>query len=270
MALSATFYREHAPPSALRAHVRVLWELSGPCDDPAPQRLIPDGSMSLWINLGGAITGGLNRIGHCGAALLGEVRRPIEVAALGVLDLVGVTFWPGHARAFLDAQLPEVVNRVVADPPLTLQLRGVYAADPKHRIARLQEALLDALRPTRAPSAQVSHALTLLARDDGSPDIASLADALGLSTRQLERRFTDELGASPKQLASVLRFRRALDAMRGGKPDFAAIALQCGYADQAHLVRDFTRYTGAPPGRFVREEAPQTRDEWLARPRHAR
>lgn len=265
MALAATRYREHAPHPALRAHVRMLWELSGPCDDPSPQKLFPDGAMSLWINFGGRISGGTEHIATGGSALLGEIRRPIEVASSGSLDIVGITFWPGHARAFLDAQLPELVNRLVADPPVTLQLRGVHDAEPEDRISRLQEALLEAVRPKRAPSERVLHALSLL--EGVSPDIASLADSLGITTRQLERSFADELGASPKQMASLLRFRRALAAMRVSRPDFAAIALQCGYADQAHLVRDFTRYTGAPPGRFVANEAPRTRSEWLAEPR---
>lgn len=270
MALVTMTYREHAPVPALRAHVRTLWELSGPCDGaPGPQKLLPDGAMSLWFNFGDAISGGTEHLATGGAALLGEIRRPIEVASSGTLDLVGVSFWPGHARAFLDAQLPELVNRLVVAPPVTLRLRGVHDAEPADRITRLQEALLQAVRPQRAPSAQVLHGLSLLEREDDSPDIATLADTLGLSTRQLERRFADELGASPKQLASVLRFRRALEAMRARRPDFAAIAVACGYADQAHLVRDFTRYTGAPPGRFVVNEAPRTRSEWLARPRRA-
>ncbi|PZR12235.1 MAG: hypothetical protein DI536_15100 [Archangium gephyra] len=262
MALAATLYREHAPHPALRAHVRVLWELSGPCDDPSPQKLFPDGAMSLWINFGGVISGGQQHVTTGGAALLGEIRRPIEVASTGALDIVGVSFWPGSARVFLDAQLPELVNRLVADPPVTIELSGVISAEPQDRIPRLQQALLEAVQPKRAPSDRVLQAFSLL----GQHDIAGLADSMGLSTRQLERRFVDELGASPKQLASLLRFRRALAAMQRPKPDFAAIALECGYADQAHLVRDFTKYTGAPPKRFVTTEAPKTRAEWLTGP----
>jgi AraC-like DNA-binding protein len=264
MALAATRYREHAPHPALRAHVRMLWELSGPCDEPSPQKLFPDGTMSLWLNFGGSIRGGSEHIATGGVALLGEIRRPIEVSSMGALDLVGITFWPGHARVFLDAQLPQLVDRIVADPPSTLRLRGVHDAEPADRISRLQHALLEAVRPKRAPSEHVMHALSLLG--GAAPDIASLADTMGMSTRQLERRFNDELGASPKQMASLLRFRRALAAMRVSRPDFAAIALQCGYADQAHLVRDFKRHAGAPPGRFVANEAPRTRSEWLAEP----
>lgn len=178
MALVTMKYREHAPLPALRAHVRMLWEMSGPCDTaPGPQKLFPDGSMSLWFNFGAPISGGTEHIATGGSALLGEIRRPIEVASSGELDLVGVNFWPGHARAFLDAQLPELVNRLVVEPPLTIHVRGVHAAEPTDRIDRLQEALLKAVQPKRAPSERVLHGLTLL--EGGAPDIATLAQTLG-------------------------------------------------------------------------------------------
>lgn len=269
MALAATRYREHAPHPALRDHVRMLWELSGPCDDPSPHRLLPDAAMSLWLNFGAPFTSGSRAVAREGVALLSELRRPLEVASAGALDLVGVNFWPGHVRAFLDAPLSEVVDRLVAEPPIGARLASVVDADPADRIPRLQEALLQALRPSRAPSAPVLHALSLLDRDEPAPDVVTLARTLGLGTRQLERRFRDELGASPKQLASVLRFRRALDALRAPRPDFAAIAHRCGYADQSHFVREFARYTRTPPARFVATDAPRTRSEWLARPRRA-
>lgn len=269
MALAATRYREHAPHPALRAHVRVLWELSGPCDDPSPHRLLPDAAMSLWLNFGAPFTSGTRAVAREGAALIGAIRRPIEVASVGALDLVGVSFWPGHARVFFDASVSEVVDRLVAEPPIGTRFASVVDADPGDRIARLQEALLQALRPSRAPSAPVLHALSLLDGDEPAPDVVTLARTLGLGTRQLERRFRDELGASPKQLASVLRFRRALDALRAPRPDFAAIAHRCGYADQSHFVREFARYARTPPARFVATDAPRTRGEWLARPRRA-
>lgn len=276
MTLSSTQYREHLPVPALRAQVRVLWELSGPCDDPAPQRMIPDGSMSLWINFGAPLawlrgSGGDLEVLRGGTVLFGEVRRPFELASSGALDLVGVSFSAGGARGFVDAPLRELVDRLVADPPLAGALardlaRSVHGAGPRERIPLLQAALARAVVAPRVPSSPVRRALELLDRDDGTLRVATLADTVGLSPRQLERRFAEEVGIAPKPLASVLRFRRALDAMMAGRPDFAAIAGRCGYVDQSHLVRDFTRFAGAPPTRFVASDAPRTRAEWLRRP----
>lgn len=278
MALSATRYREHPPSPALRAHVRVLWELSGPCDDPAPQRMIPDGAMSLWLNFGAPLlwaSGAGHHVPSGGTVLLGELRRPFDLSSDGALDVVGVAFLPGAARAFVDAPLRELVDRLVADPPLAPPLatglaRSVLGAEPHQRVPLLQQALASALGAARAPSAPVRRALDLLERDETGLRIATLAETVGLGPRQLERRFADEVGIAPRALASVLRFRRALDAMRAGGADFAAIALRCGYADQPHLIRDFSRFAGTPPARFAASEAPRTRTEWLADPRRPR
>jgi AraC-like DNA-binding protein len=224
MALSSTQYREHLPIPALRAHVRVLWELSGPCDDPAPQRMIPDGSISLWINFGAPLAWAPDRgedVPPGGTLFLGEIRRPFELSSSGALDVVGVSFRAGRARAFVDAPLRELVDRLIADPPLAATLsrdlaRSVHGADPEDRIALLQAALARALVAPRAPLGPVRRALDLLERDQGTLRIATLADTVGLSPRQLERRFVEEVGIAPKPLASVLRFRRALDAMVAG------------------------------------------------------
>lgn len=273
MALSRTTYREHLPSPALRAHVRVIWELSGPCDDPAPQRMIPDGAMSLWLNFGAPLAwapGAGHDVPSGGTLLLGELRRPFEVSSNGALDIVGVSFWAGRARTFVDAPLRELVDRLVADPPLVTALarelrRSVQAADPRERIALLQLALARALAAPRAQSSPVPLALDLMERDEDAPRVASLAETVGLTRRQLERRFAEEVGIAPKSLASVIRFRRALDAIVASDADFSAIALQCGYVDQSHMIRDFTRFAGAPPTRFVANDAPRLRAEWLAR-----
>jgi AraC-like DNA-binding protein len=275
MTLPSTQYREHLPIPALRAHVRVLWELSGPCDDPAPQRMIPDGSMSLWLNFGAPLAwvpGGGHDVPRGGTLFLGEIRRPFEISSSGALDVVGVSFWAGRARTLVDAPLRELVDRLVADPPLAAKLsrdlaRSVHGADPGDRITLLQTALARAIVASRVPSGPVRRALELLERDEGTLRIATLAETVGLSPRQIERRFAEEVGVAPKPLAAVLRFRRALDAMMVGSTDFAAIAGRCGYFDQSHLVRDFTRFAGSPPTRFVATDAPRMRAEWLARAR---
>jgi AraC-like DNA-binding protein len=277
MSLARTTYREHLPRPELRGHVRVIWELSGACDDPAPQRMIPDGAMSLWLNFGAPLAWA-PEAGHDvppgGALLVGELRRPFALASSGALDLVGVSFRPGRAAAFVAAPLRELVDRLVAAPPLAGALpreRTVAAAEPLDRVGLLQDALVRALArgEPRPPRGSVQRALELLERDAGAPRIAALAATLGLTPRQLERRFADEVGVSPKAFSSVLRFRRALAAMTVRGPDFSEIALGCGYVDQSHMIRDFTRFAGAPPTRFVADEAPRLRAEWLAPARRA-
>ena len=79
--------------------------------------------------------------------------------------------------------------------------------------------------------------------------VEALAGELGLSERQLRRRFHAAAGYGPKTLQRVLRFRRFLAASR---EDLARAALEAGYADQAHLSRECARLAGTSPGRLAR------------------
>ena len=77
----------------------------------------------------------------------------------------------------------------------------------------------------------------------------ALADELGLSERQLRRRFHAAAGYGPKTLQRVLRFRRFL---AGPRDDLARAALEAGYADQPHLAREVAKLAGTTPSRLIR------------------
>ena len=77
-----------------------------------------------------------------------------------------------------------------------------------------------------------------------------LGAALGVSERQLRRRFADAVGYGPKTLARVLRFQRFLALARSGD-ELARLALTAGYADQAHLTRETRRLAGRTPLELV-------------------
>jgi transcriptional regulator GlxA family with amidase domain len=86
--------------------------------------------------------------------------------------------------------------------------------------------------------------------------IEALANDAGLTRRQLERRFLDAVGMSPKTLVQVLRFQRVLGVLADASPRWVDVAAACGYYDQAHLNRDFKRFTGATPRSFLGRDHP--------------
>src|SRR5262245_25708892 len=83
----------------------------------------------------------------------------------------------------------------------------------------------------------------------GRAPIAGIATELGWSHRRLIARFREQVGLTPKALARVIRFDRAVAALRG-RAGLAEIAYDCGYADQAHLTREFGELAGVSPKRF--------------------
>ena len=82
--------------------------------------------------------------------------------------------------------------------------------------------------------------------------VGELAAALGLPVRRLQRLFANYVGVSPKWVMRRARLQEAaMRAEQGGRVDWAELAVSLGYADQAHLTRDFTAVIGVPPARYV-------------------
>lgn len=104
------------------------------------------------------------------------------------------------------------------------------------------------------PSREVAFAWRRLAA--GEPRIAAIATELGWSRQRLHQRFRAEAGIGPKVAARMLRFHRACRLARRGGEGWAGIAAAAGYADQAHLAREFTAMAGEPPTAWARRSHP--------------
>lgn len=161
---------------------------------------------------------------------------------------VGVRLRPGAAGGVLGVPAselrdvsPDAVDVLGRDSAIALLEALVAGADP-HAV------LADAVRTRRVrePDPLVAAAVERLGRPRAT--VRSVADDLGVSARQLQRRVGDAVGYGPKMLARVLRFRR-LQAL--APAPLAELALEAGYADQAHMTAEVTRLAGVSPARFL-------------------
>jgi transcriptional regulator GlxA family with amidase domain len=131
------------------------------------------------------------------------------------------------------------------------------AGDWPARFAALDELLGAAIREVRPPD-EVCRAWALLRRIDGAMPIRDVARDIGWSDRHLNAQFHAEIGLSPKVAARVIRFHRARQVLqrnvRAGRPNVAGVAAECGYFDQAHLVRDWQQFTALAPTAWIEAE----------------
>lgn len=222
--------------------------------EPAGARsILPDGCVDIVGSPGGPLrvagpaTVAFDVDGHPGGSAFGvRFRTGAGEAVLGTrvdelrdADTDLDTVWPaGAARRLAD--------RVDRD--------GDGAATA---LDRLQSALAGELEAGSGPDPVVIEAVARIRLGDGR--VNELGRAVGISDRQLRRRFDRAVGYGPKQLARVIRFQRALtmgldaSAVRPGPTTWASIAAASGYSDQSHLVNEFTALAGATPTVVVRE-----------------
>jgi AraC-like DNA-binding protein len=131
---------------------------------------------------------------------------------------------------------------------LSEQVQSARTWDERGRL--LDDFLLD--RSTRGPqpSPEVSHAWHLLVRSGGRTTIRGIARQVGWSHKHLITRFKQQVGVAPHMAARLVRLStvwRHLDDQQS----WARIAAESGYADQAHLIREFRHFTGTTPGALI-------------------
>lgn len=167
---------------------------------------------------------------------------------------------PGTQRAVAAAAPSALVGQVVAIEDLwgldaggRLRERLAAAVDAGEAAALLQAAVVERASGMRG-RASATPRLALAIERLPLSGVAGAARAAGVSDRQLRREFQDALGLSPKAVARLHRFARALRAAQSSAvPAWAAIATDAGYYDQAHLIADFNAIAGVAPRALLAE-----------------
>ena len=118
------------------------------------------------------------------------------------------------------------------------------------QVKLLDRFFLHQLQRTR-PLDPTTHAMQRLA--SGRCNVGDAARMAGISERQFERRSMEWAGVSPKSLARVSRFQRAIQECRSGHGNWIDIAHKVGYYDQMHLVRDFHDLGGGAPTQVMKQ-----------------
>jgi methylphosphotriester-DNA--protein-cysteine methyltransferase len=168
----------------------------------------------------------------------------------------GVRFRPGGLAAFAPVPAGALAGCIVEPralggaPGVEVEARLREAPHHRARAGIVQRFLLARLDAPRAGAVQP--AVREILRRRGRIEARALARHSGTTPRSLQRAFRRDIGLQPKVLARIVRFQNVLAAVeRGGDHEWAQVALDCGYYDQAHLIRDFKQFTGGTPARFA-------------------
>jgi AraC-like DNA-binding protein len=250
--------RRHEPPADLAAFLDFFWvlrwDLGG---SPAhEQAILPHPNVNLAFETGHAGAGVPGR----GAAVYGVDTKIFTRRLTGSGKVLGVRFRPGGFRPFSPSPVSALTDRVVAardffGPDTVRTWQEVISAGDDEGMITAAASLLRAAAPEPDPLAGRAAALVrLITAAPGICRVSELADIAGMTERQLQRLFSGYVGVSPKWVLRRARLHEAaLRADAGGKIAWARLAADLGYADQAHLTRDFTATIGVSPARYARK-----------------
>ena len=252
-------YDESAPLPPLRQAVDRLWTLTGDAADLGghDQPVLPDGRPELVLHFGDRF----HRVDPHGEApqpaiiFAGQLTRQLTLRPAGRIRVLGIRFHPFGAAALglgpLNRLSGFTLDASDVSQPLSAALARVrnVTDDPAVAVPLVQLELMRLLDVSRIDS-RVRHAVAVIERHRGQVSITRLASELSCSRRHLERGFLDAVGVGPKRLARISRFQHALQLIEHADPHRpgTVTAAACGYADQAHFIRDFRDLAGCSPG----------------------
>ncbi|MGD1090779.1 MAG: AraC family transcriptional regulator [Bryobacteraceae bacterium] len=228
-------YREIRPSVRLRPFIDSFWTLQHDGEDAAPQRAVPDGHPELILNFEG----------------------PLLMRSNGPAKRLGIRFHPHGAARMLAHPMHELSGRFTPvedlSPALSRNLdRALESAEP---ITAVEAALLSTENTSANGDLIVAQAVRRIILDQGASDLAALARDLGVSVRQLERRFQAGVGLPPKLFCRMQRFNNVFRVLGQESCNWVDTAVACGYYDQAHLIRDCKSLSGNTPAILLAEDA---------------
>jgi AraC-like DNA-binding protein len=210
----------------------------------APVRIFDPANQTRWTDFDSFITGSFDTYALVGSS--------------GPSGGVQVNFTILGARLFLNRPLAELTNRVVslddaigpAADRLINQLREAPTWDQRFHL--LDHEIGARIAAARLPAPEIDRAWHRLLHSGGQLPIHRIVEESGWSRKHFINRFRHDLGLSPKLLARVLRFGRAVTMVKkGGAIRMADLAAACGYSDQSMFARECREFAGVTPSELV-------------------
>ncbi|MEU1323337.1 DUF6597 domain-containing transcriptional factor [Streptomyces microflavus] len=248
-------FRRREPAPALRPYLEHYWLIDWDLDQPYAAHVVPHPSVNLVLQRYEAGESARERAGYAEVAGIGLGLFTQKLTGRG--RVCGVQFRPGGFRPFApEHALSDLTGRridaaeVLRTPP---PVGAVLDPDDEDARVRALDACLLALEPRPDPQATLAMELVDRVRTDRSVRrVGQLARSAGLSPRTLQRLFSAYVGVGPKWVILRYRIHEALERAESEPAvDWARLAADLGYSDQAHLVRDFTATVGVPPTAFT-------------------
>lgn len=252
-------HHELAPPAELRNTIKCFWHTSWEFAAlPASFEVVPDGYAEIIFYFGGPCSiagpGGWQVLPS--PFMVGLLNQPASFHTPHRLEIIGVRCFPWTVFELLGLPAGQGGVRVMEHPISQLQA-GLAECMAAGRVADALEQLAAyflANRPQPARGSLLGKAGAAMRAAGGALPVTQVAEAAHATVRTLERQFKQAAGHTVKDVSSLMRFEQVRNRLwQHPATSLAGLAQELGYTDQAHLSREFRRYSGTTPAAFARQ-----------------
>jgi AraC-like DNA-binding protein len=250
------------PKMPLAALVECLWYWEGAPGPHLQERLLPQAQAAMILNLRDepiAIYEDDRGTGYYGTAVFSGARSNCFTVDCNQQErVVGVQFLPGGAFPFFRIPMSEMEDAsfnmldLWGGEASLVRERVLAAQTPHAMLETLQRCLLEVLTAPDRLHPAVIYMAGELDICDGPARVQTVTATIGMSQRRAAQLFHEQVGVSPKTFHRVRCFQHTLQRLRGAqRVNWADLAIECGYYDQAHLSHDFRQIAGMTPSAYL-------------------
>lgn len=262
-------YLTHKPSPPLSDFVEVFWLYEGYDVPHRRERLLPDGSVELVVNLkedricvyDSDEAGDFHTVPGC--VVSGPRSEFFVIDTDSAAMTLGVHFKAGGAFPFFRFPPAELSNQSIGleclwgSASARLRERLLQAPTPERKFRVVECCLLEELRKPLERHPAVAFALRQFSRRTQAASVSQVAEQLGFSHRRFVEIFDNEVGLTPKLFSRVSRFQKVIrTAHAHAGINWTQLALDCGYYDQAHFIHDFQSFAGITPSHYLERKTP--------------
>jgi AraC-like DNA-binding protein len=259
-------YNTFDPSEDLAPFINYYWTLEVPPEQSSEkQTIVPDGGIELAFILGDDIrrfVSDTEFVLQPRAMVLGQTSQPFYVQPTGYVNSFAASFSPFGFALFADVPLKDLRNK---ETPLAevfgqtdasrLEQAIIDAPTTRDRIKAVEAFLLERLTDEKRIEDLVLKTVQLISNSNGQVAIDDVASQDASQKRQLERKFLQQVGMSPKQLCKLVRMQTALKLLLNQEGSLTDIAHNSRYYDQSHFIKDFKHFTGVSPSKFLLDKS---------------
>lgn len=243
----------YKPSEALLPYVRYYWVLKS--DTPLTTLTFPIGCPQIIFHKGTPLF--IPELGSSQhrVTISGQVNFPAHIRTDGNLEMIVAVFRPHTIGMFIDTPPSSFYNLEISGDNIENQWftesasRILDCGSTIDSVRMLDTLLMSRIKPLLNID-RIGSTIVRLMRDP-YVSVSELAADACLSGKQFERIFRESVGMNPKEYSRIVRFQKTMRLMQCGARNFAAIAAECGYADQSHFIREFKAMSGITPGALL-------------------
>jgi len=256
----------HIPPPPLTHYVELITYYKGYNPPHTIERLLPDGGIDLIIDLTSVPkyiydNESLTEIQSCKRAWISGMRTEyISIQARAAeSEMLVIRFRPGMAWSFLHMPVLEIKDKVAdaelvfGNELLSFREQLLEQAEPVQKFTIAEQYLLQRIKNHFEIHPAIRYCISQIGSNPSQASIREITHKTGYSSKHLISLFGKYAGINPKQYVSVLKFQQAVQLLEKnpGQINWTALALDCGYYDQAHFINEFKRFSGFNPSAYM-------------------